>query len=163
MLLFILRLLACVCLVMLSAIDVRDRRLPNLIVLTLPVLYVATAVIKGDGWSMVLMHFGIGLIALILGVGMFAARWFGGGDAKLAAAVFVWTGAALAWPTLLLISLLGSMVALISYLANRASRQHDSGLMYRLASRRGVPYGIALAGGGMFAVLLPAILNLPRF
>jgi prepilin peptidase CpaA len=163
MLLVILRSIVCILLVVLAYSDTRDRRLPNLTVAIVALFYVACAVIQKDSFTTISIHLGTGLLVLAAGIAMFARRWFGGGDAKLAAAVFVWTGTGLAWPTLLLISLLGLFVALISMAANRLSRNQESGLFYRLSSRRGVPYGIALSGGGCFAVLLPAFVNLPRF
>jgi prepilin peptidase CpaA len=118
----------------------------------------------------------VALAAFVIGFGLFALRWLGGGDVKLAAVIFLWTGAPLAWPVLLLISALGLPVAMFSMLAARfvkrrgqSTTQHQDSpqRMRRLANwwsaKRGVPYGVALALGGGTGLWLPVIFHLPRF
>src|SRR5690606_32411312 len=43
------------------------------------------------------LHLAVGVAALAIGVGMFAAGWIGGGDAKLFAVAGLWIG----WPAAL--------------------------------------------------------------
>lgn len=99
------------------------------------------------------MHIACALLVLAVGFGLFAMRWIGGGDAKLAAATTLWLGFGLTLPYLVYAALLGGVLTL-SILALRnlpltpflarytwLERLHDR--------KQGVPYGIALALAGM--------------
>jgi prepilin peptidase CpaA len=98
-----------------------------------------------------------GGVGLILGMGLFAAGWVGGGDAKLFAAICLWLG----WESLLeyvaLATLAGGLLtfallwlrgfALPSFLARVP-------WMLRLADpKSAVPYGLALVAGAL--LILP--------
>ena len=173
----LIRLLATLALCALAAYDIRHRRLPTRLVAVVAGLYIVDALVAGDPWLLIVKHGAVALAAFVIGFGLFALRWIGGGDVKLAAAIFMWTGAPLAWPVLLLVSALGLPVALCSMLAARIARRHDAGVardnnrprstLRRLAgwcsAKRGVPYGVALAAGGAAGLWLPLIFRLPRF
>lgn len=98
------------------------------------------------------LHVAIGAAALVLGAGMFAARWIGGGDAKLFAAAALWLG----WPAglqfLLATTLFGGVLtlALLSLRSQplRPIVLFGPGWVHRLAEPGGdVPYGLAIAAG----------------
>jgi len=112
------------------------------------------AVIGGLGFHAVGLHALAGAFVLAITFAMFARGWMGGGDAKLAAATALWIG----WSPLLLnyaliTSVFGGMLALALLRLRRypipafaqgwtwLTRLHDTGT--------GVPYGIALALGGL--------------
>lgn len=176
----LLRALASAALVVLAAYDIRHRRLPTRLVAVVGVLYFADALVAGDPLSLILKHGALALAVFAIGFVMFALRWVGGGDVKLAAAIFVWTGSALAWPVLLIVSVAGLPVALCSLLAARFTRRHEPAaaangapavktrgaferMAHWLSAKRGVPYGVALALGGTAGLWLPVIFRLPRF
>jgi prepilin peptidase CpaA len=176
----LIRLLASAALLALAAYDIRHRRLPTRLVIAVGVLYFVDALIAGDSLSLILEHGAVALAVFAIGFVMFALRWVGGGDVKMAAAIFVWTGSALAWPVLILVSLAGLPVAACSLLATRFTRRRERGadtegaadalprrpverLAHWLSAKRGVPYGVALALGGTAGLWLPVIFRLPRF
>ncbi|MCY0389490.1 prepilin peptidase [Robbsia sp. Bb-Pol-6] len=147
----------------LAVIDVRERRLPTRIVLAIGALFlVDAAIVRMPGASLLahtLLACGVFAICALL----FAARMLGGGDAKLAAIIFLWTGPALSLPTLCLISVIGTLVSCVSLATRRLDATQRSATRRVLAlfsSRRGVPYGVALALGGGTTIVLPALLPL---
>jgi prepilin peptidase CpaA len=94
---------------------------------------------------------------------LFAANLLGGGDAKLASVIFLWAGPALSLPALVLISIVGTLVALISLATRRMNPDQRSRFLRALAmfsGAHGVPYGVALAIGGGSIIVLPALLPL---
>jgi prepilin peptidase CpaA len=90
---------------------------------------------------------------LVVAFGMFSLGWIGGGDAKLAAATALWLGwtpladyglvSAIAGGALTFVILFARRLALPEILAKQSwiVRLHDA--------KAGVPYGIALALGGL--------------
>ena len=99
------------------------------------------------------MHVACGAAVLVLTFTLFAFGWIGGGDAKLAAATAVWLGWDNLYDYALVTSVIGGALtlglvhwrrwALPAPLARRSwiTRLH--------APDSGVPYGIALAIGGL--------------
>ena len=98
-------------------------------------------------------HMLAGLAILVLTFGLFAFGWFGGGDAKLAAATALWMGWGNLTDYLLISTLAGGALTLLLLSWRRwpmppqvlaqawIARLHDSAT--------GVPYGIALAAAGL--------------
>jgi prepilin peptidase CpaA len=133
--------------------------IPNWISLALVAIFPIAALAIGlplpaFGW-----HVAVGFAALVAGMIMFALRWVGGGDAKLLAAVGLWVG----WPgvlTLLLgAAIAGGALAALLILARSAVLRPVmlSGPRWvaKLAEPgEGVPYGVAIAAGTLWA--LPA-------
>lgn len=110
----------------------------------------------------VLAHVLLALAVLLLCAALFAAKMLGGGDAKLAAVVFLWTGLTLAMPALALISVIGLGVSMISLATRHMAAEQRSPPMRALAmfsGTRGVPYGVALALGGGAVIVLPSVLS----
>lgn len=130
--------------------DLISRRIPNLCVLSVAGLYVVWAVLSG----------GAGLVAavivaaLMLGMGfaLFAFKIWGGGDAKLLAAVALFAGMAHLATLILVTTLAGGLMALISL----ATRPQRALVMWNMKGRgdfgRGIPYGVAIALGGAVVV-----------
>lgn len=98
----------------------------------------------------------IGLGMLVIGVGMFAMNWIGGGDAKLMAAAAMWLGLQGLAPFVIYTALAGGALAL-ALLAIRSSwvRPFAAGAppwVDRLATPDGkTPYGVAIAVGALLA------------
>src|SRR5690554_416706 len=92
---------------------------------------------------------------------LFALGGMGGGDVKLGAAVFAWAGTQSLWPALFVVGVTGLLLAVLGLLADALSKHYPPPLKSRrrklaraLSAKRGVPYGVALAAGGLAA--LPA-------
>ena len=150
--------LACALLAMLGVSDLRRRRLPNAIVAAFAALYFAQAWIAGESRIGLEAHVATGAAILVIAALLFRFGWLGGGDAKLFGAVFLWSGPAFAATAFFIISLCGLWLGIAQMVIGRM--QHDSGTaraLTWLAPARGVPYGVALAAGGIAAVWLPVL------
>lgn len=140
-------------LVSLAWFDVVHRRLPNTLIGVVALLYFLVAVFAKVPLSTIAAHVAVALLAFLVGALLFAVRMLGGGDVKFAAAVFLWSGASLAWPTFVLISLAGLVVALVAltagWLVRRSPQAWLADLARPWAATRGVPYGVAIALGAL--------------
>jgi prepilin peptidase CpaA len=138
--------------------DATTLTIPNWISLVLLALFPLIAVVAGLSWTEAGIHFGVGLAALLAGMGLFAAGIIGGGDAKLFAAVTLYVGAAAFGPFLLAVAVAGGVLALALLALRRAALSITSDRLRaisHLAQRgAGIPYGVAIVGGALF--VLPA-------
>lgn len=137
--------------------DLLHRRLPNRLVLILCLLFPLSTLAMGWSPAQMFPHLFVAVVTLLFCAVLVAMGGFGGGDAKLAAVVMLWAGPAAAGTTLLLITQAGLLLALAGLVAQRrlpsltpGSRLHRS--LSCLAPTPGVPYGIALSFGGLYAV-----------
>lgn len=122
-------------------IDVRTRRIPNLI--TYPLL-VLGLVARPDGLGVAPLANVIGAIACFLLFGALTLRgWMGMGDAKLGAVIVLASGPVVGAVALWLAFAFGAAVGVALLLGRRASR------------RSAVPFGPFLAVGGALAILVP--------
>jgi prepilin peptidase CpaA len=119
-----------------AASDVMTLRIPNLLSLALVALFAVHVVTSEMPLMDILWHLTAGIIVLGGGMALFAWGKFGGGDAKLIAAVALWVGASLLMPLLILVSLVGLVIAVV-ILALRS----------RGLAINKLPYGVAIAGG----------------
>ena len=142
---------------LLAVFDLRFRRLPNAAVATFAALYFVHAAVTEVAPALWGVHVAYGAASFVVGALLFRFGWVGGGDVKLAGAVFLWAGT-LSWPVLVIASFAGLVISLVMLAV--ASLQRIPALagahrwFHWLALARGVPYGVALAFGGCVAVLL---------
>jgi len=133
--------------------DLRQRRLPNALVLTVAVFYLLAALLTP---KILLAHLAVGLLGLLIGMLLTAARVMGGGDAKLLAAILCWAGPSEWWVALVVTTQIGLLVALLGLAARWGLRYHPARWLstpLRLFTvARGVPYGVALAAGGLMVI-----------
>jgi prepilin peptidase CpaA len=136
--------------------DVVSYTIPNWISLALVAGFPVAALAFGVAIPMIGLHLAIGVGALVVGMGMFAAGWIGGGDAKLFAATALWLG----WPATLnylAVTGLGGGALAVGLLALRAPVMrpfvcNGPAWFVRLAEPgENVPYGVAIAVGALFA------------
>lgn len=161
MLSVLIRLSAVCILAGLAVADVRKRRLPNLAVMVVGVLFFIDAALLRMRIDVLCMHLVVAVLVLCAGFVLFFLRMLGGGDAKLAAVIFLWTGVALLMPALTIISVIGTLVSLVSlatYRLDPASHRGPLGVLALFSGARGVPYGVALAIGGSIVILAPAVM-----
>lgn len=136
--------------------DLTSFIIPNWISLALIGGFVPAGLAMGLGPAELGTHAGLGALGLMLGMGMFAAGWIGGGDAKLFAAAALWLG----WPACVsyvaFTGLAGGGLAL-GLLALRSAWvrpyvMHGPAWFGRLAAPgENVPYGVAIAVGALAA------------
>jgi prepilin peptidase CpaA len=158
-----IRLVVLCALLWLAVNDVRSRRLPTKLVLVVGALFFVDAIARGMPLDDMITHLMVAIGVFLLCALLFAARMLGGGDAKLAAVIFLWAGVSLSLPALTLISVIGLVVSLVSLATRNMNPDQRSMPMRALAlfsGARGVPYGVALACGGVVVIVLPAVLPL---
>ncbi len=142
--------------------DTLTLEIPNSISVGLVAVFLALALLAGTDYVTVLMHLGAGLAMLVAGAGLFFARIVGGGDAKLLAAVSVWTGFQLLPIFLFYMAVAGGVLALSLLIYRRLplpARFAANPWLDRLHNpNEGVPYGVAIGLAGLFVFT-----NLPVF
>jgi len=138
--------------------DIRTRTIPNWTALAVIGLFVLLALLNGWVWAEHAIL--AGFIALAVGVGLYALGVVGAGDAKLFAAVALFTGLDHLLPLGLVTSLVGGAIAVVSL----ALRPRRALVMFALGGKgdfgRGIPYGVPIAIAGIVLVWA-ALLNLP--
>ena len=136
--------------------DAATFTIPNRISLALAGLYFVAALICHQPLIQFAVTVAVGFVALIAGMGMFAAGWIGGGDAKLFAASALWLGLPGVAPFLLVTALAGGALAVILLNARSAALKpyfaSAPAWFARLVTPgAGVPYGVAIAVGALVA------------
>ncbi|MFC3705075.1 prepilin peptidase [Devosia honganensis] len=141
--------------------DLLTMRISNKLVLLLAAGFVVMALLVEMPLQQFALHVLCAFVVLVVAFGMFAMRWIGGGDAKLAAATTLWLGFGLTLPYLVYTALLGGVLTLMVLMLRRLplmpaiarfrwlERLHDP--------RQGVPYGVAMAVAGLLTYSNTAI------
>lgn len=135
--------------------DLTSMTIPNWISGLLIVGYFPTAWAVGLSLSTVGVAVGLAVVALVLGAAMFAARWIGGGDAKLMAAAALWLGLSGIAPFLVWTGIAGGAFCLALMVGRRHTQPYlagSPGWFARLMQPKGdIPYGVAIAAGALMA------------
>ena len=141
--------------VMAAVRDLTTMTIPNWMSLVLAALFLPAALVAGLAWLSILTHLGIGAAALAVGIGLFALRVLGGGDAKLLAALSLWMGLEGAAIFVLWTGVIGGLFSLALILARArfaAWAPAAPGWIGRLLAPGGdIPYGVAIAAGALLA------------
>ena len=136
--------------------DLTSFTIPNAISLALAAVFPVAALALGLAPSAIGGSVAVGAAALVMGMGMFAAGWIGGGDAKLFAAAALWLGLPGALTYLLFTGIAGGALA-VGLLGLRSPRLRavmpaGPAWFIRLAEPgENVPYGVAIAVGALAA------------
>jgi prepilin peptidase CpaA len=136
-----------------GAMDLLTMTIPNRVSIVLVAAFAVAAAMMGIGWWALASHLSAGLLMLVIGIGMFALGWLGGGDAKLLAATALWIGFEQLLPYLLLAAMAGGALAIAILLYRRMvlplwlARQGWALNLH--GAKTGIPYGIALAAAGL--------------
>ncbi|HLZ76861.1 MAG TPA: prepilin peptidase [Phenylobacterium sp.] len=136
--------------------DLTSFTIPNQISLALAAAFPIAAIALGVSPSVIGLSVAVGVVALVMGMGMFAAGWIGGGDAKLFAAAALWLGLPGAMSYLLFTCMAGGALAigLLGLRSQRVRAIMPAGPAWftRLAEPgENVPYGVAIAVGALAA------------
>jgi prepilin peptidase CpaA len=132
--------------------------IPNRVSLAVAALYPAHVVASAGAvdWQGATL---LAAAAFAIGAVLFALRVIGGGDVKFMSAVVLWVGPALFWPFIVVTTLAGGLLGLALMVGNRywptlavrvigmASGVESAALPEALH----IPYGVAIAAGGLFA------------
>ncbi len=135
--------------------DLTTMKIPNWISGLLILGFCPTALLLGLPLSAVGASVGLAVAALLVGAGMFALKWLGGGDAKLLAAVTLWLGLSGVLPFLLFTAMAGGGLCLLLLLARARLQVYAVNgpiwITRLLAPKGDVPYGVAIAVGALLA------------
>jgi prepilin peptidase CpaA len=136
--------------------DLTSFTIPNWLNIALAAAFLIAAPMLGAPLGLIGLNLAVGLGALVVGMGMFALGWIGGGDAKLFAAVGVWLG----WPAsisfLACATVAGGALAVLLLAVRwhpvRIFASSLGGWADRLATPgEPAPYGVAIAFGALWA------------
>lgn len=137
--------------------DLASYTIPNLLSVAIAAAFVVFAILANMPGAVIGAHAAAGLVALAAGFALFAARFIGGGDAKLFAATALWFGFGDLLTYAVIAALLGGVLTIALLMARRLPlpqiliRQNWIARLHNAKS--GVPYGVALAAGAL--VVLP--------
>ncbi len=146
-------------LLLLASHDLRRRQLPNRWVAAYALLFLPYIWLAGFTPGQLGEHLLVGGAAFLVLFVFFVAGVTAGGDVKLGTAVLLWAGPALALPVVAVIAWTGGVVGVLGWLADRRSGRRLVAacrplhrVWHALSARRGVPYGVALAAGGLYVL-----------
>ncbi|MBT2187254.1 A24 family peptidase [Sphingobium nicotianae] len=142
------QILACALLVGAAFQDLRTRSIANGWSVALLVLFAvayALGVIAGPLVSH-LLHFAL---ALSVGMILFALRWFGGGDAKLYAAIALWFSLGNSLYLFVSVALAGLVLAVAHLLIRMVQSKETRARAIREGK---IAYGVAIAAGAIAAL-----------
>lgn len=141
--------------------DLRTLHIANELSIAIAALFCVWALVGGaGGYSVTLLAASIGCAAalFLLGMAAFATGMLGGGDVKLLAAVGLFAGPAFALDLLLVTAVAGGLLGLAALGGLPLGPVDDAGqatLRDRLRGR--IPYGPAIAGGGLWVAMRLAL------
>lgn len=125
-----------------AACDLRARHIPNRDPALAALAFLAAAAFTFEPGAL-LLHLAAGAALLALGAALFARGLWGGGDAKLAAALGLWTGFAGMPRFLMVMALAGGVLALAVLALRRPAAPAANPQAVHL------PYGVAIAAAGI--------------
>lgn len=133
--------------------DLATMTIPNVLTIAFAAAFVALVPFVGLTLQEIGLHVAAGALMLLIGMGLFAFGWIGGGDAKFVAATALWVGMGNLLAYLIIASVFGGLLTLLIlgfrtmplppflYRREWIVRLHDR--------EAGIPYGVALALGGL--------------
>ncbi|USG62941.1 prepilin peptidase [Sneathiella marina] len=133
--------------------DLRDFTIPNFVSITIVILYPLMIMTSPDNidWVGSLI---VALSVLVIGFIFFSLRLFGAGDIKMIAALSLWAGPSLVTNFLFVTVIAGGLLVLL-IISREGLRQafegtgFARGIRFAFQSKTQVPYGVAVAFGGM--------------
>lgn len=124
--------------------DLRRRQIDNWlnagIALAAPAFWWASGL---DLWPGIALQLGVALAAFAVFAGLFALKMMGGGDVKLLTALALWIEPSWFLKLLVVMALAGGILTILVGAWHIMRRQRD---------RIAVPYGVAIAAGGLWVL-----------
>ena len=142
------------CMAFAAVSDLLSMTIANRVSLILVAAFLVLAPLTGMDWGQYGMHIAVFAAVLCATFGLFAAGGMGGGDAKLIAATSIWIGYSITLFEYVLVSAIagGALTLFILWYRGSPLAAYTGGnpLLRHLADKdAGVPYGVALAAGGL--------------
>jgi len=138
-----------------AANDIYEFKIPNWISIVLILAYPAAGLAVGASAQLLMEGFLIASAALVVSFGLFAAKFFGGGDAKLFAATAPWIGVGGLGTFLVSTAIAGMFLAFILIAFRKTPPLPvyvQAPWVMRLHQRKhDLPYGVAIAIGGLLS------------
>ncbi len=136
-----------------ALIDLETLTIPNWLNGWLAFLSLPALILAAPGWDVAGAHLLLGAIVFFATVGLFFLGAFGGGDAKFIPAVVLWIGPAGAISFLFATAIAGGILTILVVFARSAVPYYFSpGFgVATLTEQRGIPYGVAIAAGALYA------------
>ncbi len=134
-----------------AVFDIRARRIPNALSATIAIAGITATWVSGGG-EIALSAVGHLLIALAIGMAIYALGMWGGGDAKFYAGTAAWFTLARFWELMLAISLVGLALIVVWFTVRRLLS-----LPLERGRRGELPYGVAIAAGGIAIMVAQTI------
>lgn len=135
--------------------DLTTMKIPNWISIALAIAFVPVALLVQLPWQDIAISLGLGLVALVIGITLFAFRILGGGDAKLLAASVIWVGLSGLLAFLLTTALAGGALSLVLLTGRKWAPLipwSQPAWFERLMQPKGdIPYGVAIAAGAILS------------
>jgi len=134
--------------------DLFTMTISNKVSLALIAGFLLLAAISGMDLKTIGMHLLAGLAMLAISFTFFARGWIGGGDAKLFAATAIWMGWSNLLEYVLIASVLGGALTILMLSLHNLpmpgilAKQYWLNRLHTLEN--GIPYGLALAAGGIY-------------
>ena len=157
----IILLLFLASLILAAVSDVLTMKIPNRISVGIVALYILAGFVAPLPWVQVGWAFGAALIVFIGCFALFAANVMGGGDAKLLTAAALWYGFDPSLISFLAsVALMGGFVTLVVLMIRWKSNMVMAigiPLPHSLVDAKKIPYGVAIALGGLLTVDLTPI------
>ncbi|WP_228126797.1 A24 family peptidase [Candidatus Viadribacter manganicus] len=128
--------------------------IPNWISIALAAIFPIVAMFMGASLLDVGLHIVFGLGVLAVGFVLFQFNIIGGGDAKLLAAVSIWTGLTAFTPFILWTAIAGGLMALTLLTARQLipAGTYPAFVEHLLKKQNGIPYGVAIMVGALMAI-----------
>lgn len=134
--------------------DISRLIIPNWVSIALAALFPVAALIAGAPLMGVGLHILFGFGVLAVGFVLFQMNVFGGGDAKLLAAVSIWTGMTAFVPFIVWTAIAGGVMALVLLTARQLipAGAYPPVVDHLLKKQNGIPYGVAIMFGALMAI-----------
>ncbi|WP_114520580.1 prepilin peptidase [Altererythrobacter sp. ZODW24] len=124
--------------------DIRRRQIDNWlnlsIALAAPLFWWASGL---SLWPEVAIQFGVAIAAFAVFAGLFAVGWMGGGDVKLLTALALWIDPTSFLTLLFVMAVVGGILTIV------VGGWH---IMRRRKDKIAIPYGVAIAAGGLWVL-----------
>lgn len=138
-----------------GASDFLTMRIPNWLNAVIALAFFPMALATGMPVEAILWHCLAAFVVLLFGFALFSLGLLGGGDAKLLAAAGLWFGWPALVPFLVFTTLAGGVLAIAMKIWKMVEIEREvseAGWMKRwLSFKMDLPYGVAIAAGGILA------------
>jgi len=135
--------LLAVLLLMAAWTDIKTRTISNELNATIALLAIIFWFVVGETMPDIAVRVGVAILVFALFAGLFMLRMMGGGDVKMIAALALWLPISALFVMLTVMALAGGVITVVLLVRQRWRPN---------AARPEVPYGVAIAIGGLWVI-----------